>query len=153
MLHTNFLSLEINEINSKDFYQQEMLNHRYAPLHDPWLTLLEIINSFQENEWKPFWHWRSLWTWPLTYWPKINRGHLLVMTNPHVKWTIVLKKMSRNHFDIQDHCDLDLWPTDSKIDRGHKNVKDFVINGFQYNQQKPFWNSWSLWPWQSDPKI
>ena len=49
--------------------------------------------------------------------------------------------MSRNHFAIQGHCDLDHRPTDSKINRGHLQVKidrqvkyeDFVISNFQDN--------------------
>ena len=62
--------------------------------------------------------------------------------------------MSGIHFEIQGHCDLDLWPTDHKIDRGHLLVltnlhvkyEEFVIyvNGFQDNQQKTFWHLRSL---------
>ena len=32
---------------------------------------------------------------------------------------LVFKKMSGNHFDIQGHCDLDLYQSNSKIIRGH----------------------------------
>ena len=57
---------------------------------------------------------------------------------------MVFKMISRNHFDIQGHCDLDLKPSDHKINRGHLLVKsklqviyeDLVINGFQENQWK-----------------
>jgi hypothetical protein len=45
-----------------------------------------VINSFQDNERKPFWH-----VWPKTLAfdleiPKSNRGHLLVITNQYVKY-------------------------------------------------------------------
>ena len=83
--------------------------------------------------------------------PKINRGHLLVMTNQHVKYEdfviyIVFKIISGNHFNIQGHCDLDLWPSDPKINRGHLLVmtnlhvtyEDFVMYSIQDNQWKPF---------------
>jgi hypothetical protein len=53
--------------------------------------------------------------------------------------------MSGNHTYIQGPCQLDLWPSDSKINRGHLLVmnnqhvkyKDFVINSFQDNERKP----------------
>ena len=64
------------------------------------------------------------------------------------KWLIVFKKMSGNHFAIQGHFDLDLSPTDPKLDRGHLlfmfnlhvKYEDFVIhvNGIEDNQHKLF---------------
>ena len=61
---------------------------------------------------------------------------------------IILKKMSWNNFDIQGQCDLDLWPSDRKINKGHLLVMAFVIlNGFQDNQRKLLCHSRSLWPW------
>ena len=49
----------------------------YAPFPGPWLTLLGMINSIQENE--------TISTFKVTQCPrptdpKINRDHLLVMT-------------------------------------------------------------------------
>ena len=88
--------------------------------------------------------------------PIINS--LLVMTNPNMKYeNFVINGFqisSKNHFDIQDHCVLDLWPCDFKINRGHLLVmnnhfakyKNLLINSFQENKQKPFWHSRSLWP-------
>ena len=54
--------------------------------------------------------------------------------------------MRENHYDIQCHCDLDLWHSNPKINRDHLlgmisvhvKYEDFVINGFQDNQRKRF---------------
>ena len=56
------------------------------PFPGPWLTMLAMINSFQEHKRKPFWHSRSLWPWLWPSDPKINTGHLLVMSNLQVKY-------------------------------------------------------------------
>ena len=81
--------------------------------------------------------------------------------DPHcLEWLINFKKMSVNHLDIQCHCDLDLWRTDHNINRDHLLVmtnlcvkyEDFMFNGFQYDQWKPFWHKVTV-PWPSDPKI
>jgi hypothetical protein len=66
--------------------------------------------------------------------------------------------MSGNHTNIQEPCDLDLWPSAHKINRGHLVVmtnqyvkyEDFVINSFQDNKRKPFWHFMPRW--SSDPK-
>jgi hypothetical protein len=50
--------------------------------------------------------------------------------------------MSSNHSDLKVPCDLDHWPSDPKINRGHLLVvtnhyvkyEDFVINTFQDKQ-------------------
>ena len=112
----------------------------------------------------------SLWSWPLTYWPKIkrvlqlNKGYhpmkvegsgskgtqvnerkrfslfrsvtltfdLLTPKSTGVFYSIraiilwslkalgqrVLELLSGNGFHSSGHCDLDLWPTDPKINRG-----------------------------------
>jgi hypothetical protein len=59
-------------------------------------------------------------------WPsdlKINRGHLLIMTNLHVKYEDCGSKESqgigRKSFLKSRRCDLDLWPSDLKINRGY----------------------------------
>jgi hypothetical protein len=70
--------------------------------------------------------------------------------------------MKGNHTNIQGPCDLDLWPSDPKINRGHLLVmtnqyvkyEDFVMHSFQDNKRTPFWH---LRPsyldlWTSDPK-
>jgi hypothetical protein len=49
--------------------------------------------------------------------------------------------MSWNYTNIQGPCDLDLWPSDPKINNGHILVmtnqfvkyEDFVINSFHIN--------------------
>ena len=91
---------------------------------------------------------RDLDLWPID--TKMNRGHLLVMTNLHVKNDDFVvngfQENQKNHFNIQGLCDLDLWLSDTKINRGHLLVMTnlhvkyevFVINGFQDNQRKPF---------------
>jgi hypothetical protein len=79
-----------------------------------------VMHNFQDNQRKSFWHLRPLWPWPSD--PKMNRGHLLVMTNHYEKYEDfvmhILKKISRSHFDIKGHYDLDLWSSDPKINRG-----------------------------------
>ena len=44
-----------------------------------------MINSFQENEQKPFWH--SLSLWPSDF--KIYRGHLLAMNNVKYEYFVI----------------------------------------------------------------
>jgi hypothetical protein len=58
-------------------------------------------------------------------WPsdlKINRGHLLNMTNLHAKYEDCgsrnLKLLGGQAFFSQGSHDLDLWPSDLKINRG-----------------------------------
>jgi hypothetical protein len=84
-------------------------------------------------------HLRPLWPRPLNKWPKINKSHLIIMTNQYLKYEdFVINSFQDNegnHTNIQEPCDLDLWPSDPKIYRGHllvmtnKYVKyeDFVI--------------------------
>jgi hypothetical protein len=51
--------------------------------------------------------------------------------------------MNENHTNIREPCDLDFWPNDYKINRGHSLVmsnhyvkyEDFVINSFQENKR------------------
>ena len=58
---------------------------------------------------------------------------------------IVFKKIIGNHFNFQGLGNLDLWPSDPKINRGHSLVitklhikYEDCFNGFQDNQRKPF---------------
>ena len=56
-------------------------------------------------------------------------------------WYMVFKITSVHYFSIEGHCDLNLWPSDPKINRCHlilltilyMKYEDFVINGFQDN--------------------
>jgi hypothetical protein len=52
------------------------------------------------------------WTLTLTFNPKINRGHLLVMNNHHTKFEVPRPKppffIDREPFYLQSQCDLDL---------------------------------------------
>ena len=72
------------------------------------------------------------------------------MTNIQVKYedcvVYSIQDNQQKHFNIQGQCDLDFWPSNAKINRGHllvlanQHVKyeDSVMNGIQDNQQKPF---------------
>jgi hypothetical protein len=55
--------------------------------------------------------------------PKINRGHLLDITNQYVKnkYFVInsFQDNQQNHSDIYGPCDLDFWPSDQKINRCH----------------------------------
>ena len=60
-----------------------------------------------------------------------------------------------NHFTASGHCDLDLWPSDLKINRGHLPVMTNVPMKFHDPRRKrswviirkPFSYFQSLWPW------
>jgi hypothetical protein len=74
------------------------------------------------------------------------------MTNKYVKYDDFVINSNQDNkqksYSIQCPCDLDLWPSDPKIYRGHVLVmtnlyvkdEDIVINTFQGNKQKPFWH-------------
>ena len=51
------------------------------------------IHSIQDNQRKPFYHSKSLWSWPSN--PKINRGHLLVLLT-----LILILNYVLSHFDV-----------------------------------------------------
>jgi len=65
----------------------------------------------------------SLWPWPLTYWPPKSIG-VFYSIRAITLWSLkalglrVLELLSGNGFHSLGHCDLDLWPTDPKINRG-----------------------------------
>jgi hypothetical protein len=71
------------------------------------------------------------------------------MTNQYVTYEDFVidsfQDNKRNHSDIKDPDDLDLWTSDPKVNRGHLLVKtiyyvihgDFVKNSFQDNELKP----------------
>jgi len=67
----------------------------------------------------------------------------------------VLELLSGNGFHYLGHCDLDLWPTDPKIDRGLLPNKGYHpiefegsgSKGTQVIERKRFSLFKSLWPW------
>ena len=97
-----------------------------CPFPGPWLTLLGMINSFQKHERKPFWYSRSLWSWPLAYWPPPNQpmaNHLVKYENYMI---IFFKKMSRKLFD-QSTCEI--WRLCNKYK--YKCIKKLAIWPFK----------------------
>ena len=68
---------------------------------------------------------------------------------------MVLEFLSGNGFHSLGHCDLGLWPTDPKIDRGlllnkgyhPMKFKGFGSKGTQVIERKRFSLVGSLWPW------
>jgi len=67
----------------------------------------------------------------------------------------VLELSSENHFTISGHRDLDLWPCDLKINRGHLQVMINLPMKFHDPRRmrswviirKPFYYFGSPWPW------
>ena len=111
---------------------------------------------------------KPLWPWPLTYWPPKSIGifySLRAITLRSLKalgqW--VLKLLSGNGFHSSGPCDLELWPTNPKINRvlplnkvyqpmkiegsGSKGTQ--VIERKRFSLFGPLWP----WPWPTDPKI
>jgi len=126
---------------------------------------------------------RDLDLWPSDL--KINRGHQWVMINVPMKfpltfdlvtweligvtcqswsmylWSLMilgvsfLELSSGNHFTVSSHRDLDLWPSDLNINRGHLPVMINVPMKFHDPRRKrswviirkPFYCFESLWPW------
>ena len=74
---------------------------------------------------------RELDLWPTC--PKINKDHLLVMTNSLVKYQYVINNGFYENYDIQSQ--FELWPRDPIINRGHLLVMTNInmIYGFQDN--------------------
>ena len=81
--------------------------------------------------------------WPMSLWSFMIPG------------LRVLELSSKNHFTASGHCDLDLLPSDLKINRGHLPVMTNVPMKFHdprpkiswVNIRKPFYCFRSLWPW------
>jgi len=66
----------------------------------------------------------KLWPWPLTYWPQTLFGVIYWPLQIFLQSTInvthkLFKILSRHEFCIKCYCDLDLWPSDLKVYRGH----------------------------------
>ena len=67
----------------------------------------------------------------------------------------VLELLSGNSFYSSGHCDLDLWPSDTKINRflqlnqGYHpmKIKGSVLNVTRVIERKRFSHFGSLWPW------
>ena len=111
-----------------------------------------VINSFRDNQQKPFWYSRwSLWTLTKL---KLKGSPTSQDQSTCEKWGLVINSFQDNQrkpFCIQCHCDLDLWLSDPKINRGHQLVmsnhllkcKNLIITTVQ-DWRKPFWHSMSL---------
>jgi len=78
----------------------------------------------------------SLWPWPLTYWPQNHR--VFNWIRAITLWSLkalaqrTLELLSGNGFHSSGHCDLDLWPTDPKINKGlqlNKSYNPMKIEG------------------------
>jgi hypothetical protein len=68
---------------------------------------------------------------------KINRGHLIVITNLNSKYEDCWPKHSYA-FWAKGHYDLDIWPIDFKIYRGHSMVMINVLAKFEdYGSKDP----------------
>ena len=91
-------------------------------------------------------------SWPMSLWSFVIPG------------LSVLELSSGNHFTASGHCDLDLWPSDLKINRGHLPVMTNVPMKFHDPRpkrswviiRKPFYYFQSLLTcdlWPSDLKI
>jgi len=73
----------------------------------------------------------------------------------------VLELLSGIGFHSSGHCDLDLWPTDPKINSGLLLNKGYHPMKFESSGSKGTWVIerkrislfGSLWPWPTDPKI
>ena len=82
-------------------------------------------------------------SWSMYLWSLINLG------------VSFLQLSSGNHFTVSSHHDLDLWPSDLNINRGHLPVMINVPMKFHDPRrkrswviiQKPFYCFESLWPW------
>ena len=65
---------------------------------------------------------RPLWLWPLIYWPPKSISFFYLI-RAITLWSLkalgqrVLELLSGNGFHSSGPCDLDLWPTDPKINR------------------------------------
>ncbi len=103
---------------------------------------------------------RPLWPWPLIYWPPKSIGFFYLIRaitlwslNALGQW--VLELLRGNGFHSLDPCDLDLWPTDPKINRGlllvmanlHTKNEDCNTKSCLVIARKRFLYSGSLWPW------
>ena len=102
-------------------------------------------------------------TFDLDLWPtdlNINRGHLLIQDYLHTKfeasgakrsWVISCTRWSRLAWPLTLTFDLDLWPTDLNINRGHLLIKDYLPTKFEASGAKRSWviscTRWSRLTW------
>jgi hypothetical protein len=116
--------------------------------------------SCWEIDQKPFLHIMSMWSWPLTHRStKTHWGHLLIKNNSSVKikgqWFIGCPVVNRNLFDIQRQSDLNLWPPDLKITKGHLLAKTNahmqfegnITMSFHVTNRKSILPTKPIWPW------
>ena len=88
-------------------------------------------------------------TYDLDLWPNdmnINRDHLLIMDYLPSKfkascakrsWVVSLTRSARSMWFLT--FDLDLWPTDLKIDRDYRLTKDYIPTKYEAYGAKPSW--------------
>ena len=101
-----------------------------------------------------------LWPWRLAYWPPKSIGFFysiraIILWSLNARGQRVLEILSGNGFHSLGPCDLDLWPTDPKINRNpllNKQICCIKIEGSGWNrtpviERKRFSLSWPLWPW------
>jgi hypothetical protein len=90
---------------------------------------------------KPFYYFGSPWPWPLTSKSigVICESWSIYPWSFMILGVCVLELSSRNHFTISGHCDLDLWPSDLKINRGHLQVMINVPMKFHDPSPKRSW--------------
>jgi len=101
----------------------------------------------------------SLWPWPLTFdllTPKSEGVFYSIRAT--TLWSLkalaqrVLNFLSGNGFHSSSHCDLDLWPTDPKINRGllfnhPMKFEGSGSKGTRVIERKRISLFVSLWPW------
>lgn len=106
---------------------------------------------------------RTMWPWPLTlksigliYWPRP-----MYLCSLRAKGPCVVKLLIDCRFYLQGQCNLDLWPLDPKIDRGHLLAKTNAPTmfkglqpmGCQVIDLKPFLPTNSTWQWPLTPSL
>ena len=87
--------------------------------------------------------WHDLWPWPLTYWPDINRGHLIIKDylpttfeacGAKRSWVISCTRWSRLAWPLTLTFDLLTW-----IIRDHLLIKDYLRTKFEASGSNRSW--------------
>ena len=98
----------------------------------------------------------DLWPWPLTYWPEYRYGS---STQQGLSTNKVWSSWGKSFLSYPSHkvwetgmtVDLDLWPTDLNINRGHLLIKDYLPTMFEACGAKRSWviscTRWSKLSW------
>jgi len=122
-------------------------------------SLKALAQSVLVIERKRFSLFGSLWPWPLTFdllTPKSEGVFYSIRAT--TLWSLkalaqrVLNLLSGNGFHSSSHCDLDLWPTDPKINRGllfnhPMKFEGSGSKGTRVIERKRISLFGSLWPW------